>query len=32
MGSIPRKEISPTLLRLIAQDIGLTVQQFLSNR
>ena len=26
------KDISPTLLRLIAQDIGLTVQQLLSNR
>jgi predicted RNA binding protein YcfA (HicA-like mRNA interferase family) len=26
------KDISPTLLRLIAQDIGMTVQQFLSHR
>lgn len=26
------KDISPTLLRLIAQDIGLTVPQFLEHR
>jgi len=26
------KDISPTLLRLIAQDIGMTVQQFLAHR
>jgi predicted RNA binding protein YcfA (HicA-like mRNA interferase family) len=26
------QDISPALLRLTAQDIGLTVQQFLSNR
>jgi predicted RNA binding protein YcfA (HicA-like mRNA interferase family) len=28
----PGRDISPTLLRLIARDVGLSVEQFLSHR
>lgn len=28
----PGRDISPSLLRVIAQDIGLTVQEFLTHR
>ena len=28
----PGRDISPVLLRIIAQDIGLTVQEFLTHR